>query len=45
LPVDYSKPDKFDIGKLLRINHLEKNIFEKKSSWSIVNDGYIISKK
>lgn len=45
LPVDYSKPDKFDIDKLLRINHLEKNIFEKKTSWSIVDDGYIISKK
>ena len=44
LPVDYSKPDRFDIDKLLRINHLEKNIFQKKSSWSIINDGYIISK-
>lgn len=44
LPVDYSKPEKFDIDKLLRINYLEKNIFEKKSYWSIINDGYIISK-
>jgi hypothetical protein len=44
LPVDYSKPDKFDIDKLLRINDLKKNIFEEKSTWSVINDGYIISK-
>ena len=44
LPVDYSKPDKFDIDKLLKINDLKKNIFEEKSTWSVINDGYIISK-
>jgi len=45
LPVDYSKKDKFDLDKLLKINNLSKNIFEKKSYWSINNDGFIIFKR
>lgn len=44
LPVDHSKPDNFDIDSLLRINDLNKNIFNNKASWKMENDGYIVSK-
>ena len=44
LPVDHSKPDNFDIENLLRINDLNKNIFNNKISWKMENDGYIVSK-
>ena len=44
LPVDHSKPDNFDIENLLRINDLNKNIFNNKISWKLENDGYIVSK-
>ena len=44
LPVDHSKPDNFEIENLLRINDLNKNIFNNKISWKLENDGYIVSK-
>lgn len=44
LPVDQSKPEKFDIDNLIRINDLNKNIFNNKTSWKIENDGYIVTK-
>ena len=44
LPVDHSKTDDFDIENLLRINDLNKNIFNNKVSWKMENDGYIVSK-
>ena len=44
LPVDHSKSDNFDIENLLRINDLNKNIFNNKVSWKMENDGYIVSK-
>lgn len=44
LPVDHSKPDNFNIDNLLRINNLNKNIFDNKVSWKMENDGYIITK-
>ena len=44
LPVDHSKPDNFDIDSLLRINDLNKNIFNNKASWKMENDGYIVTK-
>ena len=45
LPVDHSKPEKFDTKNLVRINNIKDNIFSNKSLWEINNDGYIISKK
>ena len=44
LPVDHSKSDNFDIENLLRINDLNKNIFNNKASWKMENDGYIVTK-
>lgn len=45
LPVDYSKPEKFDIDRIVKINNIKDNIFLNKNSWNIDNDGYVISKK
>jgi hypothetical protein len=44
LPVDRSKSDNFDINNLLRINDINKSIFNNKISWKMENDGYIFSK-
>ena len=45
LPVDYSKPEKFDTERLFKINNIKDNIFLNKNLWNIDNDGYVISKK
>ena len=45
LPVDHSKPEKFDTENLVRINNIKDNIFSNKSLWEINNDGYIVYKK
>lgn len=45
LPVDYSKPEKFDIDRIVKINNIKDNIFLNKNLWNIDNDGYVISKK
>jgi len=44
LPVDYSIADKFDKDKLIKINNLQKNLFDKNSLWKIENNGYIFNK-
>ena len=45
LPVDLSNPQKFDYEKILKINHINKNIIENSNSWKVDNDGFLISKK
>ena len=45
LPVDHSNPEKFDYDKLLRINNVNKSIFQNKKDWIIEEDGFVISKK
>ena len=45
LPVDYSNASNFDYEKILIINNISDNIFNKNSKWSIQNDGYLIFKK
>lgn len=45
LPVDYSKPEKFDTERLVKINNIKDNIFLNKNLWNIENDGYVVSKK
>ena len=45
LPVDYSKPEKFDTERLVKIKNIKDNIFLNKNLWNIENDGYVISKK
>ena len=45
LPVDYSKPEKFDTERLVKIKNIKDNIFLNKNLWNIDNDGYVISKK
>ena len=44
LPVDRSIPEKFDYDKLLKINNIDKTIFNNKLEWKIESDGFIISK-
>ena len=44
LPVDFSKPEKFDYEKILIINSIDKNIIKNKFQWKVENDGFVISK-
>lgn len=45
LPVDFSNETNFDYDKILKINNIDKNIFNKRSGWFVQNDGYLIYKK
>ena len=45
LPVDFSNETNFDYDKILKINNIDKNIFNKRSEWFVQNDGYLIYKK
>ena len=44
VPVDYSKPEKFDLKKILKINNIHKNVLDDKTSWKVDSDGFIITK-
>ncbi len=45
LPVDYSNETNFDYDKIIKINNLNKSIFNDHSEWFVQNDGYLIYKK
>ena len=45
LPVDFSNETNFDYDKILKINNIDKNIFNKRSEWFVQSDGYLIYKK
>tara|TARA_Y200000002_G_C22543759_1_gene605167 strand:- start:46 stop:948 length:903 start_codon:yes stop_codon:yes gene_type:complete len=44
LPVDYSHKDRFNYDQILKINNIEKNIFENKINWNYQNDGFLVFK-
>jgi len=44
LPVDRSNSDNFDYDQLLKINNIDKSIFQNKLEWKVESDGFIISK-
>ena len=44
LPVDYSKQEKFDLSKIIKINNINKNILQNKINWKIDSDGLVITK-
>ena len=45
LPVDLSNKEKFDYKKLLKIQNINKTIFQNKKEWIIEEDGYVVSRK
>jgi hypothetical protein len=45
LPVDLSNSEKFDYKKLLKIQNINKTIFQNKKEWIIEEDGYVVSRK
>lgn len=44
LPVDRSNSDNFDYDQLLKINNIDKSIFQNKLEWKVESDGFIIFK-
>lgn len=45
LPVDLSNTEKFNYKKLLKIQNINKTIFQNKKEWIIEEDGYVVSRK
>jgi len=42
VPRDFTKLEKFDLKRIIKINNLDKNIFKNKKKWKVSPDGFLI---
>ena len=44
IPRDFSKPEKFDLSKMIKINNITKNVLDNKKEWKISTSTFLIKK-
>jgi hypothetical protein len=44
IPRDFSKPEKFDLSKMIKINNITKNVLANKKEWEISTSTFLIKK-
>ena len=44
IPRDFSKPEKFDLTKMIKINNITKNVLDNKKEWKISTSTFLIKK-